>query len=350
MIAVIDHQSLSPTPLRPRQSLRSSVSLETFFRRLSDPIHTGTPAASLGEGDVALSEQSSEESPQPLNLPIPHFEAHAADLIECRTQRDLDRLTSTLTAHAATYRLVAQWYRERGCPDILGFPGPGDMSEVFVDELVRIIDRSFDTERTATAITDFLSGLCAASQSWKLFLLGLGPLRQAVSNCCFSSATDLSANAIRLSCHCWDCELRTPSADIGPVLDFIIPFAHMTKRHALEVISALHILISTPRFCDADGPVVLTCDIMCEIIVSHPSRSVRTEILGLYEHMISQQVDPSVFLEHSFFEAFVLQLNVTQEGSEYKFPPVVLTFIIDRGVEASTDFHFILLQAASGKM
>jgi hypothetical protein len=203
------------------------------------------------------------------------------------------------------------------------------MEPPFVDEVVWLIERFVEIEQSATAIMDFLSGLCAASHPWTLLLLELDSLRHRVSHSCFASDPHLSANALRLLCQFWDCELRTPSPAIEHVLHFIMPFASMTKRHALEVITALRIVISTPHFCDAHGSVVLTCDIMSNIIGFHPSRRVRTEILGLYAHMISQRVDDSFFLRHCFFQTFVLQLNVAAEGAEYKFPPVVLTFITD---------------------
>jgi hypothetical protein len=310
MTARIDRQSILPTPFRPRQAL------ENLLRPLSDLLDTETPA---------LSDDSSEE-----DLLVPEFEAHAAELFDLFAQEDLVTLTRTLTDHASTYRLVAQWHREHGLPDILGFPPPDQMHPSFVPALLSFIERLFDTERTAIAITDFLSGLCAASHSWNLFLLRLDPLRLTISRtCCLSSAPDLIANAIRLLCHFWDCELRAPSADIGHVLHFILPFAVMSKRVALAVISALHVVISTPHFCDAHGSVVDTCDIMWQIMVTYPSSTVKREIVGLYEHMIRQQVDRSVLLAHSGFEAFVLELNAIEEGAEYRFPPLVLTFITD---------------------
>jgi hypothetical protein len=142
-----------------------------------------------------------------------------------------------------------------------------------------------------------------------------------------SSSPDLSANALRLACHFWDYELHMGSSTVESVLDFIAPCARATKCQARATISALHVFICSPDFQVEHSSVI--CDILCDIIVQHPSRRLRTEVIGLWTHMIRQGIDGDVIPGHDFVAAIVLQLNVMPEGAQHKFPPQVIAFITD---------------------
>jgi hypothetical protein len=345
MIGAFRHQSISPTRLPPRQSLRT-------FHSLDDPLHS-MPVAPLAyfpdaipvtppeqtseeppeqtseelpeQTSEELPEQTSEEPPPRPNLPPPEFEADAAELFDYFSAGDCKRLTKQLTNHGSNYRLVAKWYRDDGFLDIEDFPTPAELAPGFLGMLSRLIESLFATD--PTAITDFLSGLCTASRFWTPFLLNLEFVPGAITKFFSSSSPDLSTNALRLACHFWDYELHTGLSKVESVLEFIASFPRTTKCHTRATISALHVVISSRDFQVEHSSVI--CDILCDIIVQHRSRRLRIEVIGLCTHMISRGIAGDVIRCHDFFAAFVLQLNVMSEGAQHKFPPEVIAFITD---------------------
>jgi hypothetical protein len=266
--------------------------------------------------------------PKPeLKLPSLHLDYDFDTLVTCYKQRDFPSLTNSLTDCGRHYRMFAKWHRDNGDLGIPGFPGPHDWED-FTDFLRELGQELLRTEEGSIAFLDFLRGLCRATDLWVSFLFEIEDLNNTIFQFFTSPNTVLSLNALYMARHFWVSQLREDCLlDIPRVLSCMASLVAPEKLHAKQCTTILRsILRCVPIGNDL---AVSFCEIMNDIIRMKPSKSLRKGVVRVSREMIRQGIAVSWIYEQDFFQALLLQLNISMERTQCKFPPEVLAFITD---------------------